>query len=147
MQTQRADANASALFSCGRVFVVYPKPSEMSQGAVLILLFVSAKSNQKRTFLRSFCFCKKNQKAAARTRQKLPVASFGVSETAETGSIVSGCEQDDHVSRRLWVATLPTPGLRFKIPSGGLLAKPQAMCLSRNFYENLQPCAIQLGVF
>ena len=102
----------------------------------------------KGTFFCSFCFCKKNQKAAvrvatlptpgerfkalhrrtfyrncsfpclnqlsgfepvrkgsctldARTRQKLPVASFGVPETAETGSIVSGCEQDDHVSRRL----------------------------------------------
>ena len=39
--------------------------------------------------------------ANARTRQKFPVASFDVSETAETGSIVSGCEQDDHVSRRL----------------------------------------------
>ena len=64
------------------------------------------KSNQKRRFLRSFCFCKKNQKADARTRQKLPVASFGVSETAETGSIVSGREQDDHVSRsRLRPAT------------------------------------------
>ena len=54
---------------------------------------------------RFFCYflrrAKSNQKARARTRQKLPVASFGVSETAETGSIVSGREQDDHVSRRL----------------------------------------------
>ena len=44
-------------------------------------------------------------------------------------------------------AALWTPGERFKIPSGGLLAKPQAMYLSENFYENLQPCAIPLGVF
>ena len=44
---------------------------------------------------------KGSRSADARTRQKLPVASFGVSETAETGSIVSGREQDDHVSRRL----------------------------------------------
>ena len=62
---------------------------------------------QKRRF---FCYflrrAKSNQKARARTRQKLPVASFGVSETAETGSIVSGREQDDHVSRsRLRPAT------------------------------------------
>ena len=56
---------------------------------------------EKRRFYVLFAFSKKNQKAAARTRQKLPVASFGVSETAETGSIVSGREQDDHVSRRL----------------------------------------------
>ena len=48
----------------------------------------------------SFCFCKKNQKAAARTCKKLPVASFCASETAETGRIANGCEQGDHVSRR-----------------------------------------------
>ena len=30
---------------------------------VFVLLFASAKSKQKGTFLRSFCFCKKNQKA------------------------------------------------------------------------------------
>ena len=47
----------------------------------------------------SFCFCKKNQKAAARTCKKLPVASFCASETAETGRIANGCEQGDHVSR------------------------------------------------
>ena len=55
----------------------------------------------------SFCFCKKNQKAAARTCKKLPVASFCASETAETGRIANGCEQGDHVSRsRLRPATL-----------------------------------------
>ena len=43
---------------------------------------------------------KKNQKAAARTCKKLPVASFCASETAETGRIANGCEQGDHVSRR-----------------------------------------------
>ena len=54
----------------------------------------------------SFCFCKKNQKAAARTCKKLPVASFCASETAETGRIANGCEQGDHVSRsRLRPAT------------------------------------------
>ena len=64
-----------------------------------MLLFRLYEKVTKETFLRSFCFCKKNQKVVARTRQKLPVPSFGVSETAETGSIVSGREQDDHVSR------------------------------------------------
>ena len=38
-------------------------------------------------------------------------------------------------------------GERFKIPSSELLTKTQILCLSRNFYENLQPCAIQLGIF
>ena len=56
--------------------------------------------------------------ADARTRQKLPVASFGVSETAETGSIVSGREQDDHVSRsRL------RPATSVQNPCGGIIDK------------------------
>ena len=67
-----------------------------------IIYFSVLEKQEKRRF---FCYflrrAKSNQKARARTRQKLPVASFGVSETAETGSIVSGREQDDHVSRRL----------------------------------------------
>ena len=53
----------------------------------------------EREWVYSFCFCKKNQKAAARTCKKLPVASFCASETAETGRIANGCEQGDHVSR------------------------------------------------
>ena len=39
-------------------------------------------------------------KKHARTCKKLPVASFCASETAETGRIANGREQDDHVSRR-----------------------------------------------
>ena len=50
----------------------------------------------------------------ARTCKKLPVASFCASETAETGRIANGREQGDHVARRSRVATLWTPGERFK---------------------------------
>ena len=83
-----------------------------------MLLFRLYEKVTKETFLRSFCFCKKNQKADARTRQKLPVASFDVSETAETGSIVSGREQDDHVSRsRL------RPATSVQNPCGAVLGK------------------------
>ena len=54
---------------------------------------------------------KVTQKARARTCNKLPVASFCTSETAETGRIANGCEQGDHVSRS-WQALRP----RFKSP-------------------------------
>ena len=40
---------------------------------------------------------RQQQKNAARTCKKLPVASFCASETAETGRIANGREQDDHV--------------------------------------------------
>ena len=69
-------------------------------------IFHAMESSRKGTVLRSFCFCKKNPKAAARTCKKLPVASFCASETAETGSTANGCEHGDHVSRsRLRPAT------------------------------------------
>ena len=75
-------------------------------GALLPQAFHAMESFRKGTVLRSFCFCKKNQKAVARTCKKLPVASFCASETAETGRIANGCEQGDHVSRsRLRPAT------------------------------------------
>ena len=48
----------------------------------------------------TFCIVQKVTKKHARTCKKLPVASFCASETAETGRIANGCEQDDHVSRR-----------------------------------------------
>ena len=48
----------------------------------------------------TFCIVQKVTKKHARTCKKLPVASFCASETAETGRIVNGREQGDHVSRR-----------------------------------------------
>ena len=53
-----------------------------------------------------FLLLQKEPKSSCSDASKVAVASFGVSETAETGSIVSGREQDDHVSRsRLCPAT------------------------------------------
>ena len=46
-------------------------------------------------------------------------------------------------TRGLRPSGLPGDGSKFR--AWKLLVKPQAVCLSRNFYENLQPCAIQLG--
>ena len=48
-------------------------------------------------------------------------------------------------TRGLRPSGYPECGSKFR--AWGLFAKLQTMCLSRNFYENLQPCAIQLGVF
>ena len=61
-------------------------------------------------FFGTFCGVQKVPQKHARTCKKLPVASFCAPETAETGRIANGREQGDHVSRRLRVATLWTPG-------------------------------------
>ena len=85
----------------------------------------------------TFCVVQKVTKKHARTCKKLPVASFCASETAETGRIANGREQGDHVSRRSRVATLWTPGERFKALPKVILEKLSGgTCRTRFFAQN-----------
>ena len=96
---------------------------------------------ERERFLRSFCFCKKNQKAAARTCKKLPVASFCASETAETGRIANGCEQGDHVSRsRLRPATSVQNSIDYVFSCCFRLSSLNRYVVRRAFSDVLNRC-------